>query len=195
MHQRTGHISAQISKVINLAYLTYLPSNYDDSQIYPLIIFLHGFGERGNDLERVKVIGLPFEIEQGRELDAIVVAPQCPGDTRWAHEIPALSQLLDKLIDELPVDQSRIYLCGLSMGGRGTWWWSQAEPNRFAAIVPVCGAGDPTRAEVIAKLPVWAFHGALDGVVPPRNSENMIAELKNAGSNSGEVNHLSRCRT
>jgi predicted peptidase len=165
---------------VNTNFLLFLPKNFgQEKQKWPLIIFLHGSGARGNDLEKVKVDGPPKIVEQQPDFPFIVVSPQAPTGTGWFPEV--LNALLDELIERLPIDQDRIYLTGLSLGGHGTWSFAQEYPDRFAAIAPVCGTGDPDRACVLKNLPVWAFHGAKDEVVPLKTQERMVNALKECG--------------
>lgn len=164
-------------------YLEYLPENYESSQdsIYPLVFFLHGSGERGHDLEKLKVYGIPKEIGEGRKIPAIVIAPQVP--LFYNEFFPdKLQTTLETVIDKHSnVDTRRIYATGLSMGGRGTWDWAIAYPANFAAILPLCGYTDPRNAAVISHLPVWVFHGDQDDVVPISESQEMVDALLGAG--------------
>ena len=177
--QQAQKFEAQFIK--NLEYLLYLPKNYRSSKKkFPLMLFLHGSGERGSDLGKVKVHGLPKMLEAGLELPCIVVSPQCPSDTWWDAEVLAL--LLGDLEKTLRVDPDRVYITGLSMGGFGTWELATKYPKRFAAIVPICGGGEPLFARAIAHLPIWVFHGAKDDVVPLEYSQRMVKALKKYGS-------------
>jgi predicted peptidase len=179
-HART--FEREVRKVVRLDYLLYLPAEYsDDGEPWPLMLFLHGAGERGSDLDLVAKHGPPKLIREGREFPCIVVSPQCPTDQWWAGEVDALSALLDELTADLNVDADRVYLTGLSMGGFGTWALAIREPDRFAALVPVCGGGDRFRASQISHTPAWVFHGAKDPVVPLEKSEEMVNALKAGG--------------
>ncbi len=164
-----------------LPALLYTPPSASEDAPLPLILFLHGSGERGRDLNRLRLHGLPRELEGGRDLPAYVVAPQCPEDVWWDAITGDLSALLDAVEARVRVDPDRVLVTGLSMGGYGTWALALREPRRFAALAPICGGGDPTRAAEIAHIPEWVFHGALDDVVPARNSEEMVAALRAAG--------------
>jgi len=175
-----------ITKNIDLKYLLYLPADYSDSKKdFPLILFLHGAGERGNDLKLVKIHGIPKIVEKQKDFPFIAVSPQCPGDKWWADPwlIEALNALLEEIVDTYRVDESRVYLTGLSMGGFGTWHLAMMFPEKFAAIAPICGGGMPWMAFRIKDLPVWAFHGAKDEVVPLQRSEEMVEALKKVGGN------------
>ncbi len=146
---------------------------------WPLLLFLHGAGERGDDLDKVKVHGPPRLIAEGREFPCIVVAPQCPAEKRWS--IPLLARLLDGIQAELAVDSDRIYVTGVSMGGHATWALAIAQPERFAALVPICSLGDPTQVCAIRHVPVWAFHGELDDIVSVERSREMVEALRACG--------------
>src|SRR5262249_25165213 len=146
---------------------------------WPLLLFLHGAGESGSDLKRVKRHGPPKLIERGKDFPFIVVSPQSPG-RGWDPR--TLNALLDDVAAKHKVDKDRSYVTGLSMGGFGTWALAAASPDRFAAIVPICGGGTPGDAKKIKDLPIWVFHGAKDSVVPPNRSEAMVKALKSAGA-------------
>lgn len=177
----------QIDENYKLNYLLYLPDDYDsNSQDYPLLMFLHGRGERGDDLSLVEKHGLAQNIADGKNYPFIVIAPQCPLGVYWDYYQVTLEQLLTQVADAYRVDESRVYLTGLSMGGAGTWLLATAFPHRFAAIVPICGRGRyeygfPERLQRITHLPVWAFHGTADTVVPAIESEKLVEALNNFG--------------
>jgi predicted peptidase len=175
----------EVTKTVALRYLLALPKGYGENkdQKWPLMLFLHGAGERGNDLNKVKVHGPAKLVEQGKEFPFIVVSPQCPADSWWTDQLDALMALLDEVQAKYAVDPNRVYLTGLSMGGFGSWALGCRYPNRFAAIVPICGGGEWFLAERMKNVPVWAFHGAKDGVVPLRESQEMVDALKRAGGN------------
>lgn len=161
-------------------YLMYLPERYDRSQQrWPLILFLHGSGQRGNNLQAVKKHGLPRVVETKRDFPFIVISPQCPAGKEWSSEY--LNELLDDIIGHYRVDPNRVYLTGLSMGGDGVWDLAARHPEKFAAIAPVCGSGNPSRARSLRNVPTWVFHGALDREVPPASSQAMVNALKRAG--------------
>ena len=145
------------------------------------MFFLHGAGERGSNIELVKKHGPLKLINQNKNLPFIIAAPQCIENMRW--NIEELNILLDEIIFKYNIDTKRIYLTGLSMGGFGTWELAIKYPNKFAAIIPVCGGGDPSKACKIKDVPILAFHGAKDEVVPINKSEEMVAALKDCGGN------------
>lgn len=170
-----------VTKTVVYRYLLYLPEEYgnDKAKRWPLVIFLHGAGERGDDLNLVKQHGPPKLVEKGRSFPFILVSPQCPAGHWWPFE--DLNPLLDDILARYRVDTDRVYLTGLSMGGAGTWAWAILNPERFAAIAPICGPAEPLLADHLKHVPVWVFHGAKDTTVPVRESEEMAAALRKAG--------------
>lgn len=175
--QKAATLETQVKVQMN--YLLYLPKDYEKRESWPLLLFLHGSGERGDDLELVKVHGPPKLISQGKEFPFIVVSPQCPKERRW--EPIELVALLDDLSRNYKVDADRICVTGLSMGGFGSWQLASYAPNRLAAIAPICGGGEKYWAKQFAHLPVWAFHGAKDTGVPLERSREMVDALKKRG--------------
>ena len=172
-----------IEKKITLDYLLYLPKEYaDNDKEYPLVIFLHGAGERGDDINKVKVHGIPKVVSEGKDFEFIAVAPQCPEDKWWGDSVDdEFENLLRECIENYRVDTSRIYLTGLSMGGYGTWYYGWKYNKAFAALVPICGgAGSPKIINAIEKYkntPIWVFHGAQDSVVPLSSSTVLVNAL------------------
>ena len=177
--QTTGQLNTQVK--VQMSYLLYLPKDYEQQESWPLLLFLHGSGERGEDLELVKMHGPPKLIAAGQDFPFIVVSPQCPKDRRW--EPIELVALLNDLSNKYKVDDDRIYVTGLSMGGFGTWQLASYAPDRLAAIAPICGGGEKHWVKQFAHLPVWAFHGAKDTGVPLERSQVMVDELKKNGGN------------
>ena len=152
--QQACSFERQITRTVGARYLLSLPEGYgeDAARRCPLLLFLHGIGERGEDLERIKRHGLPRVIERGDRLPFIVASPQCPPGEWW--DVGTLVALLDEVEERYAVDPDRIYVTGLSMGGYGTWRLALAQPERFAAIAPICGGGNPAQAQRIKHLPV-----------------------------------------
>jgi predicted peptidase len=175
----------EIRKTVQANYLLYLPEDYLTSQKdFPLILFLHGAGERGNDVSKVEIHGPPKLIaKEGKSFPFVIVSPQCPKEDWWTSgkQLDILNAFLDDILENYRIDKDRIYLTGLSMGGYGTWSLAAAHPDRFAAIAPICGGGNTWDARRVANLPVWVFHGAKDQVVPIEKSEIMVAALEKAG--------------
>jgi len=168
---------------VELEYLLYLPPEYEKQEKWPLVIFLHGAGERGDDLAKVKVHGPPKLIEEGKDFPAIVVSPQCANNRWWHQQTLELSALVDDIEKNYKVDQDRIYLTGLSMGGFGTWALGGYSPERFAALVPICGGGEAIAARSLTKVPIWVFHGAKDPIVPLKRSQDMVDVLERMKGN------------
>lgn len=185
MSQQSRKFEAQITKKVRLNYLLYLPKGYDQdlNQRWPLILFLHGLGERGDDTNLVKKHGIAKIVEERTDFPFIVVSPQCPGDSWWSLEVDALKALLDHVIADYRVDADRVCLTGLSMGGYGTWSLAIAYPELFAAIAPICGGGVSPQVGALKDVPVWVFHGALDDIVPVSASHKMVDALRTAGGN------------
>ncbi|MGD0553073.1 MAG: prolyl oligopeptidase family serine peptidase [Sedimentisphaerales bacterium] len=178
-------LNKKITKVADCNYLLYLPTDYGKGdKKWPLIMFLHGAGERGNNVEVVKKHGPPKMIAQGKSFDFIVVSPQCPNDMWWPEQTEVLIALLDEIESKYHVDTDRIYLTGLSMGGFGTWTLAAKYPNRFAAIAPICGGSERISGARLKKVPVWAFHGAKDNTVPLVRSQEMVDAVKKAGGDA-----------
>ncbi len=176
----------EITVKSELAYLLTLPRGYVDPSVagaprWPLVLFLHGMGERGDDLTLVAKHGPPKLIAAGREFPAVVVSPQCPIATQFGWSKLAVMALLEDVMERCAIDPARVYLTGLSMGGFGTWDLACEHPERFAAIVPICGGGDPTKAAQLVGLPTWVFHGGADNVVPLAQSDAMVKALEAAG--------------
>ena len=147
----------------------------------PLIIQLHGAGERGDgkdELSLVDVHGFPKIMAE--EYPAIFLMPQCPKDSFWAARVESIIKFIELAIEEYGVDRSRVYLTGLSMGGFGTWYTAMARPDLFSAIAPACGGGMAWNADML-DMPVWAFHGDMDTTVTPIHSEEMVEKLKKLG--------------
>lgn len=183
----------------SLPYRLMKPANYDSSKKYPLVLFLHGSGERGTDNRKQLVVGLNIFADPKRldRYPCFIAAPQCPESDKWAdvdweanHHVmkdrptPSLAmalEILNELQKEFPIDPGRLYIIGYSMGGFGTWDAIQRYPGLFAAAVPVCGGGDEIAVCRITHIPIWAFHGALDDIVLVSRSRNMVTTLVRAG--------------
>jgi predicted peptidase len=177
-------VSCQMDKKVEVkaGYLLYLPGDYerDKEKQWPMIFFLHGAGERGGDLDKVTVHGPPKLVKNDPNFPFVVLSPQCPEDRFWDNF--TLMALLDDIVAKYRIDPDRIYLTGISMGGYGTWSLATNFPDRFAAIAPICGGGAPTLAAFhIKNLPIWAFHGAKDSVVPIAETQQIVDALKAKG--------------
>lgn len=190
-----------ITKTLGCKYLLFLPEGYGNGQKrWPLMLFLHGAGERGSDLEKVKKHGPPKIVQTKRDFPFIVVSPLCPGGKSWTTKTEALITLLDEIISRYEVDTERIYLTGLSMGGYGSWALASEYPDRFVAVVPICGGGNRMMALSLKDVPIWAFHGAKDDVVPLKEAQEMVDAVNACGGNAKltvypDANHDSWTRT
>jgi predicted peptidase len=176
------HFEAQVSRSVTLDYLLYLPDDYNAGERHPpwpLILFLHGSGGYGDTLDAVKKGGLPKLLESGRKLPAIVIAPQAK--TWWDETVPALTALLDQIGRDYRVDPDRVYVTGLSAGGSGTWTLIAQEPQRFAAAIPISGAGSRAGIKRLVDLPIWVFHGAKDPVQPVEESTRLVEAIQAQG--------------
>jgi len=185
-----------------LHYLIQAPKADPPKGGWPLLLFLHGYGECGDDIEQVKKHGPPKLIDRFEELaNCVIISPQCPSDSWW--RVDALKSLVEEVVQQRgDIDKSRLYVTGLSMGGYGIWSFVSRYPDFFAAAVPICGGGDPFRLPAnrpsvksgiknefdpeglkrAKNLPIWTFHGTEDSAVPLVESERLVSILKDAGS-------------
>lgn len=167
----------------------------NDKQNFPLVVFLHGAGERGNDNEKqiVHIKKLFLDPSNRANYKSFVIAPQCPEGQKWVDidwttnlgrtgdlsiTMKKVLALIEEVIDTFPIDTNRIYVTGVSMGGYGAWELIAAMPDRIAAAIPICGGADITTADKIKNIPIWAFHGSADNVVPVKFSREIVQELK-----------------
>lgn len=183
-----------------MPYRIVKPANYDSKKTYPVVLCLHGAGGRGNNNKSkgTEAFITLSALKVQKQYQVFLITPQCPVKKQWVNtpwkngsystsnipiskELELAVQILDSVEKEFSIDSSRIYVTGQSMGGYGTWDIILRYPKRFAAAVPVCGSGDPTKAKSIAHLPVWVFHGSKDGTVPTKGSRDMVEALKKAG--------------
>ncbi|MEM9696663.1 MAG: PHB depolymerase family esterase [Myxococcota bacterium] len=188
------------SSGVSLPYRLFVPDNCDPELAHPMVTVLHGSGERGVD--NVRQLGLGVTVfsarRHQRRYPSLVLVPQCRPNHRWVDvewdetiystadvpisaDLAAVEELIDVLTSEFNVDRRRLYLVGLSMGGYGTWDLGVRRADLFAALVPICGGADPSRAAALREVAVWGFHGADDTVVPPTGTRAMVAALKRAG--------------
>ena len=180
--QQSQKFEKKITKTVSCNYLLFLPEDYGNKRRrWPLMVFLHGAGERGSDLNKVKVHGPPKIVKNRKDFPFIVVSPQCPEGDWWTEKVEVLINLVDDIAARYKVDKKRIYLTGLSMGGYGTWALASAYPERFAAIAPICGGGSRIMSMRLKDIPIWVFHGAKDGVVPLEESEEMVNAIRKRG--------------
>jgi predicted esterase len=152
---------------------------------FPTILFLHGIGESGNDLRNLKLNGFPRNLEGDQQFPFVFVMPQCPSSTEWyytnADNVMAMRTFLDDMISRFPIDTNRIYITGLSMGGIGSWYFAVKMPARFAALAPVAFRGDGWSPCPAKDVPVWAFHGAKDAVIPFANAQALVDQFSACG--------------
>ena len=183
-------------------YVLYVPRDYDAAREWPLVVFLHGAGERGSDGLIQSDVGIGHAIRKNPErFPCLVLMPQCPADRFWESQFDNIEKMMDATRAEYRVDAARITLTGLSMGGYATWLWGPNKLDTFAALMPICGGGDPRdlkhlitvemdvdrygtvedRLPKLATVPIWAFHGKKDDVVPPFRTRQMVKKVKEAG--------------
>ncbi len=168
----------------NYGYMAYVPKGKENEKGLPLVVFLHGAGERGDNVELVAVHGPLKRVRQGAEFPFICVAPQCPKDSFWPIEAKTLALFIDAMVEKYSADKRRIYVTGLSMGGFGTWTLGLAYPDKFAALIPICGAGVPWAAGAMKDVPTWAFHGDKDEAVDVSGSIDMVNGINTVGGNA-----------
>lgn len=166
-------------KKVKYNYILNLPTDYDKypDKKWPVIFYLHGRHASGKNLQSVKRYGLPYFISKGKKMDFIVVSPQCPWGKNWASD-DWFNPVYDELSGKLRIDDSRVYMTGISMGGFGTWALASRMPDRFAAIAPFCGGADTQWADQLKKVPTWVFHGTADHDIPISRSEVMVKALE-----------------
>jgi len=180
--QTEQKLQTDILTQFEIDYLIYLPDGYtESSNEWPLLLFLHGVGERGNDLSIVKRNGPPKLIEEDKKFPFVIVSPQCPERMDWDNR--SLIVLLDFIESQYNIDNNRIYLTGLSMGGHATWSLAIQYPERFAAIAPVCGRGYSQDVLALKEVPVWVFHGEKDDIVSIKDGKKMVKALEDCGAN------------
>jgi predicted peptidase len=172
-----------ISQQLEVNYSIYLPHGYEEdlATTWPLVVFLHGAGQRGEDHELLEMHGVSKEAANGRQFPFLILAPQCPEDSVWTMQKTRVMELLDRIRRVCRIDSQRIYLTGISMGGFGTWEIAMEHPDVFAAIMPICGGGMSWRLNSLLHMPIWTFHGAKDEVVPISYTEEMVRALKALG--------------
>lgn len=182
-------------------YRLLAPRRIEPGRKYPLVLFLHGAGERGDD-NKLQLLYLPemMASEHYRQrFECFLLAPQCRSGQKWvdvdfgdttpapmaepSHQLQAVLGMLRQVEQQYPIDPQRLYLTGLSMGGYGSWDLAVRFPRRFAAVVPICGGGDETQAARLVDVPIWAVHGSADKAVPVERSRRMIEAIRRAGGN------------
>ena len=159
-------------------YLLYIPKNYDERRKYPLLVFLHGAVERGDDLSVLKCHSIPKILDSDVKYNAVIVSPQCKTGVTWSSQTEKIFTFINDMISKYSIDENAISITGLSMGGFGTWQTIMDYPLLFSAAAPVCGGGMAWRADVIADLPIRIYHGEADDVVDVFYSKDMYRALK-----------------
>jgi poly(3-hydroxybutyrate) depolymerase len=174
--------SGEVRRPFDGQFLLYLPKGFSQHPAvkYPLLIFLHGSGESGIDIDNLKKHGPPEFLDDRPDFPFIVASPQAPYPPR-GFDPEELTVFLNQLLQRLPIDKERVYLTGFSMGGRGTYLWASAHPEIFAAIAPVSGSARPEDACSLRSVPIWAFHGAKDETVKPESDESVVNAIKACG--------------
>jgi predicted peptidase len=171
-----------LSVPVDIPYLLYLPNGVEARGDWPLVLFLHGSAERGDDAEVLRRQGLPKVLDGGLALPAVVLAPQCPPGQVWAQQHRALSALLDRLVPTLPVDPTKVTLTGLSLGGAGVVHYAASEPDRFRALAPICGPWTwYYMTPEIAHKPLWIVHGEADELVSVEDSKRLAQVARALG--------------
>lgn len=193
VHAQKPSPGSQVEQSLKLAsgksipYLLYLPKNFgkNTTQKWPVILFLHGRGESRGPLSIVAKWGPPRMVARGDDLPYIIISPQCPNEQRWTSpdQVTGVLDLLAHISKNFAVDKQRIYLTGLSMGGYGSWNLAAKHGELFAAVAPICGAGNPNDAEKLKNIPIWAFHGTEDRAVPYKHSVEMVEAIQKVGGN------------
>lgn len=179
----TNSVFSSTLRQVKYNYLLHIPEDYssDTDKKWPVIVYLHGRHASGKNLQSVQRYGLPYYISKGRKMDFIVVSPQCPWGKNWASE-DWFNPIFDELNRKYRIDENRIYLIGMSMGGFGTWELAARMPDRFAAIAPMCGGANLNWVDQLSKIPTWVFHGTADRQIPISRSEVMVKALEKKGA-------------
>ena len=187
MIKKNKTLSVDMNRSHQLKYLIYLPKDYLTKK-YPLVLFLHGAGERGTNLKDIEIHGLPKLVRNGKKFPFIIIAPQCPLNLWWSDPLPVelLSKLVNDIVMKYGIHKNNVFCTGLSMGGYGTLALSIKNPKLFSAIIPICGGVDIKNFFDILNLkdlPIWLFHGDKDEVIPLENSQSIYKVLKPVNKN------------
>lgn len=195
-----------------MKYRLFIPRNYDCGEKYPLLVFLHGAGERGDDNEAqiTQCLQQAFNDISSPIYDSVVIAPQCPNDAKWVNtsweeptysvsevpesrELEAVCGIIDEVRDFCNIDDDRIYVAGYSMGGYGTWDMLSRHGSRFAAGIPICGGADPSYARLLKRIPIRTFHGSADTCVPVKATRTIYAAIKREGGEEISYTEFEGC--
>lgn len=179
-NQSAGRVVVEGNTVYR--YLLYLPKDYgkQPSRKWPVLVYLHGKSCRGYNLEKLKEYGPPYLVSKGWNFTFIIVSPQCPPDRNWNRD-DWFPSLYNELSSKYRIDPNRVYLTGMSMGGSGVWSLAMRHPEYFAAAIPLCGEWSTRNIKAMKNIPVWAFHGALDNIIHPKKTEELVRALREAG--------------
>jgi predicted peptidase len=165
-----------------LPWAMYRPPGYSPDRLWPLIVFLHGAGERGRDGRLQTTVGIgPALARYPDRYPALVLMPQCPASSHWGLQVDALTAMVDGVLGVEPVDRRRVYVTGTSMGGHGAVALVATDPDGYAALAPICGWADPLAVSRLRSVPTWVFHGAADDIIPVKYSREMVRALKERG--------------
>lgn len=167
-------------------YVVQLPRGYHDetNRLWPLVFYLHGIGESGTDLDKVLRFGPPKVVAEGRDLPCIIVSPQVPRGYFWFRESNWTLEILEKAMRDYRVDRQRVHITGNSMGAYGALLMAAREPGLFASCVPVCGGIDYVDSIRLRDVPIWAFHGDADPIIPVEESKRLVELVKKVGGNA-----------
>lgn len=187
MIKKNKTLSIDMNQIHRLKYFIYFPNDYLTKK-YPLVLFLHGAGERGTNLKDIEIHGLPKLVKNGKKFPFIIIAPQCPLNLWWSDPLPVdlLSKLVNDIVMKYGIHKNNVFCTGLSMGGYGTLALSIKNPKLFSAIIPICGGMDIKNFFDILNLknlPIWLFHGDKDEVIPLENSQSIYKVLKPVNKN------------
>jgi predicted peptidase len=177
---------SKVTKLSQLGYILTTPNSINENEKYPLIVFLHGAGERGDNLDLLKCYCVPKLFTNDNEyhgLKVFTVSPQCPQEKTWIDFKNEVYSLIDEICEKYPIDKGLISLCGISMGGFGTWELALTDAKRFHKIAPLCGGGMNWRAWYVKDIPIRVYHGRKDDIVPLSQSEAMVNSIKLQGGN------------
>jgi len=182
MAQTAHRFTERVELDVASNYLLYLPDDYREREDWTLIVFLHGSGERGDDIALVRKHGLPRLLAEGLSLPAVVLSPQCPAGQLWSRQLVAVKALIDRVAAHHQVDRQSVVATGLSLGGAGAYELISNYPGLFAAVAPICGPWTwMFVTDQSTHLPTWVFHGDADEVVPIGESLRLVEELRARG--------------
>lgn len=181
IHSSSHTFQENLTRPCRIPYLFYRPDDWSPDEHLPLIVFLHGAGERQEDVQCVTRVGLPRLLERLKNQRFLLLAPHCVGEEVWNNRVAEIKALIDQVAAQYAADLSRISLTGLSMGGFGTWEMAMSYPGFFSCAAPVCGGGMPWRAYTLQNTPIWAFHGDADDVVDISLSRMMVDAVNRCG--------------